>query len=63
MMRHRLSSKVALKKLKQWEAITNLCLQLKALTYHRSKLSGLSLLSKILKDLSKEKKSYIQRNR
>lgn len=55
MKQHHLTQKMALTRLKQWEAITNLCLQMKALIYKDKKLNNLDLLQKVLSTLTKEK--------
>lgn len=54
-MRHRLTGRKALLRLKEWEAITNLCLQLKALKYFHTKKKGMPLLRKILLEIMREK--------
>lgn len=56
MIKHRLAAQKAFLRLKEWEAITNLCLQLRALQYHYTKKKNFSLLRKILQEINKEKK-------
>ena len=57
-MRHRLTAQKAFLRLKEWEAITNLCLQLRALKYVHYKKQGIFLLRKILKEIIQEKKQH-----